>query len=253
MKVRVLPVAGTALLLLASACGSSGSAKPAARAPSGGANAAGDRAVVAFVGDSNISLDGRWLVWDLTRGTGGLLTANHLDDNYVPVFIARSGAGIRTPDCPARDTSCRTDDFWTRKLDTTFADVRPNVVVTDLGINDAFMPGRATTPGYVDYAAKVAYFMSLMPKSTFVIWTNLPCAIEPVTLRTGCDDVDQALGAAKAHWRNLSVLDWASVADKHRFYMDRDAPPSLRVHYSDQGDRAWAALVTRALDNHFPM
>jgi hypothetical protein len=127
------------------------------------------RAVVAFVGDSNISLDGRWLVWDLTRGAGGLLTANHLDDNYVPVFIARSGAGIRTPDCPARVTSCPTDDFWTRKLDTTFADVRRNVVVTDLGIIDTFLPGNATTPGYADYATKISYFMSLIPQSTVVI------------------------------------------------------------------------------------
>src|SRR5689334_2414853 len=82
---------------------------------------AGVRALVAIVGDSNVSQDGKWVVWDLTRGQGGLLSADHLDDNYVPLFVGRPGAGLRSPDCAARDLSCPSDDFWARKLHATFA------------------------------------------------------------------------------------------------------------------------------------
>jgi len=248
VNVRPAVLASLAIVLLAGACGksTSSSAEPDTT------GAAGVRAVVAIVGDSNVSLGGRWLVWDLTRGSGGLVTADHLDDNYVPVFVARSGAGIRAPDCAARATSCPTDDFWKHKLRATFARVHVDAVVTDLGINDAFAPGTADTAGYNDYAAKIDYFMRLMPPNIKVLWTNLPCDIEPTSLRTGCNEVDRALDSAPARWKNLRVLDWASEADHRASFMDSNVPSDLRVHYSDAGSRAWAAFVTRALDRDFP-
>jgi hypothetical protein len=251
MNVRPLTITMVALALVA---GSSCSSSPnATNSPPSSPDAAGVRAVVAIVGDSNVSQGGRWDVWDLTRGQGGLLSADHLDNNYVPLFVARPGAGIRSPDCAAHDLSCPNDDFWAEKLRATFARVRVNAVVTDLGINDAFTRGTAATPGYADYAAKIDYFMRLVPHGVVVLWTNLPCSIEPSTLRAGCAAINQALSAAVARWPNLSIIDWAAVADAHASYMDANAPSSLRVHYSDSGDATWARVVTRALDAKFPV
>jgi hypothetical protein len=212
----------------------------------------GLRAFVAVVGDSNIALGGQALVRDLTRGTGGVLNADHLEGSYVPLFVGVPGAGIRPPTCPAPTTACRGSDFWGEKLRATFARARVDAVVSNLGINDAFQAGTPTTTGYAEYDGKIDYFMELVPGSVVVLWTNLPCAIEPAALRTGCDTINRALADAPARWPNLKIVDWAATAGERASYIDHDPPPRYRVHYTDAGYAAWSALVKQALDAEFP-
>jgi len=247
--------AGATALLLVSACTSSSPDRSAARdstttqaAPDG---KEGMRAFVAVVGDSNIALGGRALVRDLTRGTGSVLNADHLSGAYVPLFVAASGAGIRAP-CPAATKACATDNFWAAKLGATFARARVDAVVSNLGINDAFVRGTPTTTGYAGYDGKIDYFMELVPSSAVVLWSNLPCAIEPSGVRVGCEAINRALADAPARWRNLQVVDWAATAGTRSSYIDQDAPARYRVHYSDAGYAAWSRMVKGALDAEFP-
>lgn len=207
------------------------------------------RAVVAFVGDSNISFGGQSPVADLTYGTDlNVYPGSELNDNYVPVFVARGGAGIRAPDCLT--TSCATDDFWKIKLAATFAKITPDAVVTDLGINDALIAGTATTQGYADYGDKIDWLMGLLPDKP-VFWTNLPCAIEPPAYRPGCETVNNSLTVASQRWSNLVVLNWGDIADNHPGWM-RYEGTVYGVHYTDAGYDAWTQLVLGALDIAFP-
>src|SRR6478609_5333572 len=103
-----------------------------------GADNAGTRAVVMFVGDSNVAVGAKWPVWDLTSGD----TGDHVDNNYVPAFVARGGSGIRTLDCVQSETSaCQTYDFWKLKLAGVLTKVEPAAIVTELGVNDTFEAG----------------------------------------------------------------------------------------------------------------
>jgi lysophospholipase L1-like esterase len=197
------------------------------------------RGVVLFVGDSNITLGAATIDWDLTWNS-------HNDNGYVPVLASRVGAGIRTPDC-LDPTGCSTDDYWQVRLGELFGKVQPDAIVNDLGINDAISPGTLTTPGYENYGQKIDWFMSLVPHTIPVLWTNLPCPIEPPD-RPGCADVNYFLSLATTRWSNLVLVDWASVARLHPDYM---LDPT-NVHLSDAGHKAWADTVTAALDARFP-
>jgi GDSL-like lipase/acylhydrolase family protein len=244
------------LVLFASGCSSSEGTDRAATT-STTTRAASDRidgmrALVAVVGDSNVSLGGRALVRDLTRGTGGVLNADHLQGGYVPLFVGVPGAGIRTPRCPAPTKGCSANDFWAKKLGGTFARVNVDAVVTNLGINDASMPGTPMTIGHAAYDGKIDSFMEIVPSSVVVLWTNLPCAIEPSTVRVGCETINRALADAPARWRNLKIVDWESAAGNRASYIDQDGPPQYRVHYTEAGYAAWSQLVKGALDAEFP-
>jgi hypothetical protein len=216
-------------------------------------NASNTRAVVMFVGDSNIALNGKYPVWDLTNGDGTILNYDHLDNNYIPVFAARSGAGIRTKDCKQNELStCTTYDYWKLKLAGAFTKIQPDAIVTDLGINDALTQGTATTQGYMSYGKKIDWFMSLVPANTTVFWTNLPCAVEPAQYQTGCAQINYHLSLAKSRWSNLTVINWAGTANYHPEYMDSTMPVDYRVHYNDAGYSAWSKLVRNNLDAKFP-
>jgi hypothetical protein len=193
------------------------------------------RATAIFLGDSNEVLAGTDL--DLS-----LLSRNY---GYVVVNVARPGATIRYGDC-TQGTNCPTYDYWRARIADTLASVRPEVWVIDLGINDAARLGTATSPGYSSYGAKIDWLMNLLG-STPVVWTNLPCKIEPTTLRTGCAAVNQALVSARSRHPNLFVLDWASAANQHPDYL---GPPG-GVHLTTAGGGAWAGLVTQRLDSMF--
>lgn len=211
------------------------------------------RGVVLYLGDSNVALGGKWPVWDLTNGDGSLLNFDHLDNNYIPVFVSRSGSGIRTRDCKQSEQStCTTYDFWKLKLAGAFTKVQPDAIVTELGINDALTQGTATTTGYMSYGKKIDWFMSLIPASTPVYWTNLPCAVEPALYQTGCMQINYHLSLAKNRWPNLTVINWAGTANYHPEYMDATMPVDYRVHYSDAGYSAWSKLVRTHLDARFP-
>jgi lysophospholipase L1-like esterase len=199
------------------------------------------RGVVLFVGDSNVTLGAMSIDWALTWHS-------HTDNGYVPVMDSRVGATLRNEDC-LNTTTCATTDYWKTRLGATLARVDPNAVVNNLGINDTGALGTSTTPGYAHYGQKVDWFMALIPRTKPVLWTNLPCAIEPPNRLTGCRRVNQALANATTRWSNLWVLDWAGVADSHPGYM---AKPGNDVHLSGAGETAWTNLVLQVLDARFP-
>jgi hypothetical protein len=199
------------------------------------------RAVVLFVGDSNETFGANRIVWTLTWD-------DHNDNGYIPVMASRVGAGIRTPDC-LDPTSCSTNDYWQVKLGELGARVQPDVIVNNLGINDTESPGTQTTLGYANYSKKIDWFMSLVPPTTPVLWTNLPCSIEPADRASGCATVNYSLALATKRWSNVVVVDWASAARLHPEYMTTD-PDS--IHLGSAGQQAWADAVAAALDARFP-
>ncbi len=201
-----------------------------------------NRAVVLLMGDSNVTRSATPIDWTLTW-------QQHNDNAYVPIFVARVGSVIRTPDC--LDTNgCTTTDFWKTKLADTFAKINPDVVVNDLGINDTTVPGTETTQGYANYSKKIDWLMGQIPRTKPVFWTNLPCAIEIPSLATGCQTVNFSLALAPKRWPNLTVLNWANEANSHPEYMSY---PGHDVHLSPAGQQAWTNFVLSALDARFPV
>lgn len=191
------------------------------------------RAFVALVGDSNEIFSAQY-------------PASHLvdrSDGYALTNIARSGAGIRAPDC----AHCTTGLFWRAKINALRDRLQPDAYVVNLGINDAFSPGTATTRGYASYGEKIDWLMALFAAKP-VLWTNLPCDIEPLGMRHGCRVIDAALTAATSRWWNLHVVNWAAVANPHPEYIGG----YLDDHLTKLGGAAWATLVGKALDARFP-
>ncbi len=200
------------------------------------------RGVILFVGDSNIYLNAFGIVSELS-GPGP-----HGDNGYVPVLASRPGAAIRSPDCLV-SAGCTTGDYWKVKFAGLLPKVQADAFVTNLGINDTAQAGTATGVGYFSYPKKIDWYMQLIPAGKLVIWTNLPCGIEPVSRLTGCRTVNYALSLAKVRWPNLVVADWAAVANSHPEYLVGDG---TGVHLSTAGNSAWIALVTRELDSRLP-
>jgi len=203
----------------------------------------GTRAEIAFVGDSNFVRGSGAFVQGLDVGQPG--KSDHVDNNSLLLFAVRPGAGIRTIDCPYR-SNCATHDYWKAKLSTLFAKATPDAIVTDLGINDGLWPGSPDSLGYMDYAQKIDWFMGLLPSDRPVLWTNLPCAVEPTNYRDGCRIINQSLVAARSRWPQLTIIDWGRLANAHPAYMADD------VHYSAAGYQAFAKLIAHTLDPHFP-
>ena len=198
------------------------------------------RAVVVLLGDSNETIP-------------GLEIANALldrPDGYALVNIARPGSTIRTADCASDTAPCSTYDFWQTRVADLKARVRPEAYVIDLGINETSHPGRATGPGYAHYDLKIDWLLAQLGKVP-VYWSNLPCKIEPPNRAEGCTAVDRALAAAPTRHHNLTVIDWADVANGHREYLGA-ANTFWDIHLTDAGGNAWADLVARDLDARFP-
>lgn len=221
-----------------------------ARAASISNSNANDRAVVAFAGDSNMAFNGFQSVLNTNFGTT-VFDSSQLDNNYVPVFITRVGSGIRTSNCLVA-AGCTTTDFWKVKLAQTFTKVKPDALVTELGINDTNGPGTPTSPGYASYGQKVDYFMQQIPTATMVFWTNLPCQIEPPDRFTGCAAVNTALRQAVSRWHNLQIIDWSAAANTHPEYLPTIGPVHGRIHYTPAGYSAWTQLVMSSLDAKYP-
>ena len=229
------------IVLLVTACSATSAPKPAAT-PTTAAdtpNAGHVRATVMLIGDSNIALALSSIAFELTGR----------DDAYQLVDVARSGAAIRTDDCPALTLNCATHDFWKHRLAEALQRVTPDGFIVNLGINDTDAPGTPDTPGYTAYGAKIDWLMHLLPASKPVWWSNLPCDIEPKTRAVGCAAVNAAIRVAPKRWPHLIVLDWASLAKGRPKYL---LPPKGEVHLSVQGGLAWAHLIATTLDAHFP-
>jgi lysophospholipase L1-like esterase len=192
-----------------------------------------------LVGDSNVAFALSPLGFALTQRD----QAYQLDD------AARSGTGIRSSDCAKQRPTCPTGDYWSIRLPEALKRVSPDGFVVDLGINDTTALGSATGLGYADYGGKIDWLMRLLTSSRPVWWTNLPCGIEPKARTQGCLAVNAALKAAPHRWPNLTVLDWATTADGHPNYLLRILGG---VHLAGAGGVAWAKLVAKALDAHFP-
>jgi hypothetical protein len=208
---------------------------------------AGVRGLVLFAGDSNETLAAAQINWALT-GVPVLGDTPHKDNGYVVMMASRSGAAVRTPDCLPQVSSCPTNDYWKLRFQAIFAKAKPDAIVTDLGVNDTIEAGTQTTPGYAFFGRKIDWFMRLVPKTTTVFWSNLPCRIEPASRQTGCAQVNWTLALARATWPNLVLLDWNSIANLHPEWID----PVSGVHLTDDGNAAWAAMVVAALDARFP-
>ena len=199
---------------------------------------ANTRGVVLFVGDSNMTLG----------------AADRLDVDGAGAHQQRLCTGARIPrrrGDPLAELH-RPHGLHPFRLLGAEARLHPakvsaDAIVNGLGINDTARPGTTTTPGYYHYGLKIDWFMSLVGGKR-VLWTTLPCAIEPHSRLTGCYTVNHALLHARDRWPNLTVVLWNEVANSHPTYM---AWPGQDVHYSSAGEEAWSNLVVDALDARF--
>ncbi len=198
-----------------------------------------NRGVIALVGDSNMTFASAKIVWEFNW-------LQHTFNGYTPLFMTYVGSGIRTPDCI--NNPCSTNNFWQIKFSETWAKVKPDLVVVNLGINDAKYIGTSSTIGYSYYGQKIDWLMQKMPIGKKVIWTNLPCNLEPPEYLNGCLYINNSLNQAKNRWPNLIILDWASIANEHPEYMT-----SNNIHYSTYGQAAYAKLVVDKLDTLLPV
>jgi hypothetical protein len=193
------------------------------------------RAVVTFVGDSNLIVGFAHI---------GVAFATS-DQPYAIVQLAKPGATIRRRDFASPQSD--THDFWLHRLRDAQSKIATDGYVVNLGVNDARRPGLATGPGYSAYGEKIDWLMALLAPHP-VWWTNLPAQIVPPEWMTGCLAVNSALAAAEERWPNLTVLDWAAVADPHPEYVAGHE----RIHITWKAATAWAQLVLNALDSYFP-
>lgn len=194
------------------------------------------RGVAAFVGDSNIVLGATRREITLTPSAVG----------YVPVDVAAVGASIRWSGC--LPTAACPDpafaDYWAVRLAAVRSRLVADVYVVDLGVNDTAILGDATSTGYAWYGLKIDWLMALLPAARPVLWTNLPCSLEPAVRHAGCLAVNAALSRAPARWPNLTVVDWQAAATGHPEYMVAVG----NVHYSAAGYDAYTAVVLAALN-----
>jgi hypothetical protein len=195
------------------------------------------RATVLFVGDSNITYGGAAITTELTTRANG----------YLPVLASRIGTGIRgygSNTC----SGCAASDYWKIHLADALADVTPAAIVTDLGINDALVSGTETSVGYSFYAQKIDWLMALLPNRP-VLWSTLPCSLEPSAYRTGCTVINNAIVAAPARHANLTIVPWYKAAVGHPEYM---GGPGTAPHYTAAGYAAWSKLVRATLAGKLP-
>lgn len=195
------------------------------------------RGVVAVIGDSNGVYGSTIMTERMTPSSVG----------YVPIIAAANGASVRWNGCtalpPCPDPTYTR--YWTTRIAALRQRVNPDAYVIELGINDTGTEGTSTTRGYGSYTTKVSWLMALLPTNRPVIWTTLPCNLEPASKREGCLAVNEALRASRARWPNLTVPDWAGVASGHPEYMVK---PWSDVHYSAAGFSAYATYVIAALN-----
>jgi hypothetical protein len=197
------------------------------------------RGVVALVGDSNIVLGSVYLNAFMTSSVIG----------YVPVYLSAGGASIRWNGCWGACPDPGFSDYWSYRIRQARQRLDSDAWVVELGINDTAGPGTATTRGYANYGEKVDYIMRLLPKRRPILWTTLPCQIEPASRRTGCNAVNAALFAARSRWPNLTIADWGAEANTHPAYM---AHLGTDVHYSATGYAAYTRFIILALNAKLP-
>jgi hypothetical protein len=130
----------------------------------------------------------------------------------VPTIVAQSGAATR-------------NDWGVGEIDT-------DVVVTNLGVNDIV--------GDRDFDTDIDWFMSEAGDRR-VLWSNLPCDIEPPDLVEACEQWNEALSRAARTHDSLEVIDWAAVAEPSHMMA-----PGEDVHLGT-GREVWTELMLSAL------
>jgi hypothetical protein len=206
VKVMAVGVAACCLLV--------GTADAAGRSPGTPAG------TIALVGDSNLILGSAALQFALADR----------DDGYLVVNAARSGSTIRADG----------GGFWQARLRGLKRAVDVNAYVVNLGINDTRTPGTPTGPGYADYRRKVDWLLGQFGSKTPVLWSNLPCAIEPAERAPGCAAINRALAAATRRHANLTVVDWAKAANTHAAWIKG-------LHHTYAGQTEYAKLIARTV------
>lgn len=129
-----------------------------------------------------------------------------VEKRSLAVFSTRLGAGV---------------DGWESALEELHASCRPDSYVVNLGLNDAL--------DCDGWAERAEMFRRLLPGP--VVWSNLPTEIEPLPRRAGCEVINAALKTL-----NVSVVDWASVANRHPEWIERG-------HLNEAGATAWVECV----------
>jgi hypothetical protein len=191
------------------------------KAGAAGNAAATTRGTIAFVGDSNLLYGGTAL--DLTLADRGA--------SYIVVNASRSGATIRS----------HGGAFWKSRLTALNRSVNADAYVVNLGINDTAAAGTETTNGYSFYGKKVDWLLGRLEPAVPVIWSNLPCTVEPEARATGCAAVNKALAAARARHPNLTIADWATTANGHPEWL-------TGIHYTSAGAREYATLIWKTIE-----
>ena len=105
-------------------------------------------------------------------------------------------------------------DYWQIRLPQVLAAVQPDVILIELGINDTDRPGTVTTTGYAAYGQKINWLLNLLPMGVPVLWSNLPCALEPVAAVDRLCGRERGAGAlpiaARAH-QLVGRGEWPSL------------------------------------------
>ena len=181
------------------------------------------RKTVLVIGDSNIERGANQLVQALTDRPNA----------YISIITARTGMGVR-----GYISTTNSADWWQIRLPQLLASVQPDVVVIELGANDTSQPGTVTTPGYASYGQKINWLRALLPEVP-ILWTNLPCSIEPLARRAGCSAVNWALALSPT----VTMVNWGAAAMGHFEYMIPG-----QVHLTAAGYTAYSRVVAQALD-----
>jgi hypothetical protein len=137
--------------------------------------------------------------------------------------------------------------LWQTKIQDTAGVSDADAYVVDLGINDTLSPDDALSVGYSHYPMKIDWLMRLFGNKP-VLWTNLPCEIEPPERQTGCAVVNWTLAMATERWPNLTILRWRRVAIAHPEWV---AGSFANIHLWPAGLQAWTSLVKDALEQQF--
>lgn len=179
---------------------------------------------VAVLGDSNV----------LLYETG---VRRNLD-GYDITVAAKPGVALRGFTDSTTLRGC-IGDYWPDVI----KDLPPvEAIVVQLGINDAAARGTESTPGYGNFGPKIDWFMELIPGGVPVLWSNLPCDLEPLAWRTGCVAINDALVVAADRWPDLTVIDWAAAATGRPEFIEPDD-----IHLTFAGATAWIGLVRATL------
>jgi lysophospholipase L1-like esterase len=166
----------------------------------------------------------------VARGDRVLLVGDSLLWQSIPQVKAALGAEGWDPTVTAAPGT--TIGAWTAKMQQLIAEADPDVVVVELGTNNCV----AACP-HID--AVVEKLMRQVPRTIPVIWLNVQA--QP-TYPAHPESVNDALGAARTRWSNLSLVDMSARFRNHPDWHVADG-----LHLSAAGSGQLGALIAESL------